>query len=321
MCNPEKHAALAWPDKRLKKAGPFRSGAKAFREMKRLVERRGPIPPELWGADPRRRDVARRVSAIIKDAIAWSADYFVPEDPVDILLWGGWYDMAEIDAVMRIEGKFCVDFPKHEIETIFEGNCTLGQLVNYILENALCLSPWPLAGDESLESRVCPKAAAFADLRAFVERHGQMQGARLRPSADLRAAVAAGNWQRLDGFVHARFGVGGLVRRRFLGVLPPGWTWLAASGVSAVLLGKLLHWQLSAWLVLCALAMFLLGVLVARLSVPVWRIASTTGRDVVEWILRERSRSRAQEGGTRAEFLARNGKVRGDSQNGLYATT
>jgi hypothetical protein len=289
MCCPKNYIALTWPNERVKHSGAFSwKAGRAFREMDRFVKRRGPIPSEFWGGDPRRCEVAQKVSSIIKGTIGWTTDNFLPDDPVDILLWGGWYDLAEVEAIMEIEKQFVLDIPKDEIEKIF-GGLTLGELVDYLLENAACIATWPLQGEGSLESRACPKLAAFVDLREFVQRHCHAECTKLRPSTDLRSAVRRCDWLRLDRFLRSRFDVSGLVRRRFFGMLSPWWAWLMSSALAAVAIGKVLRWEPNGWLLGALLALVVLGILVARLSRPTWRRGPSTAREVVEWILERRS--------------------------------
>ena len=59
MCRPEACIALKWPDERLKRVCVSLKASRAFREMDRLVKRRGAIPSEVWGADPRCRESRR----------------------------------------------------------------------------------------------------------------------------------------------------------------------------------------------------------------------------------------------------------------------
>jgi len=257
--------------------------------MESLVKERGPIPPEVWGVDSQRRQAALKVSAIIKDAIGWTAANFVPDDPVDILLWHGCYDLGELDAVLRMEAAFFVEIPEHKREEIWRSGLTLGQLVDYLLEHGSCVVPWPRHGEESLESRVCPKMAVFLELRKFVQRHCHLAGIRLRPSTNLRDALPASDWLKFDRYVQGRFGVQGLVRKRFLGVASPQWAWLALSFVAAFLVGKVLQCRLPGLVLGSLLGLMVFGVLVMRLSRVVWRRGPRTAREVVEWILAQRA--------------------------------
>jgi hypothetical protein len=257
--------------------------------MDRLVKRRGAIPSELWGAAPRRWQVAREVSAIVKDAIGWTTDNFLPHDPVDILLWGGWYDLAEVEAIWKIEERFVVAISELDIERIWKHGLTLGQLVDILLENSPCPVAWPLSGEDSLEARPCPSRAAFADLRRFIQDHCRVEASKLRPSTDLRKALPREDWRRLDGFLQARFGARGLIRRRCLGVVSPLWAWLVSSAAASLAMGNALRWQVSGSLLVSLLGLVVLGILVARLSWLTWRRGSTSAREVVQWLLEQRS--------------------------------
>lgn len=286
MCQAETYVALQWPDERLKRAGLYSFRAKhALRDMQQQVERRGPITAEVWGVEPSRWQVARRVAVIIKDAIGWKADHFIPDDPVDILLWGGWYDMGEVDAMMRIERQFAVDILKELSEAIFKGQMTFGQLVDYLIEHAGCLATWPRHGETSLEAGPHPSVTAFRDLTGFVERHCHAPATRIRPSTDLRAALPRSDWPQCERFLNARFGVRGLIRRRFLGVASPGWTWLALCVLGVIGTARVIGWQLIGSLLAGLCGAILFGIVVGRLSRPTWRHRRTTARQVVKWIL------------------------------------
>ena len=112
---------------------------------------------------------------------------------------GGWYDLAEVEAIWEIEGQFALDIPKDEMEKVFRG-LTLGEFVDYLLENAAVIAVWPLQGEGSLESRVCPKLAAFVDLWEFVRRCCHTECAKHRPSTDLRSALYVRDGHALSAF-------------------------------------------------------------------------------------------------------------------------
>jgi hypothetical protein len=132
--------------------------------------------------------------------------------------------------------------------------------------------------------------AAFVDLRKFVERHCHTNGVKLRPSTNLRGVLPDCDWRKFDRFVQARFGARGLIRRRFLGLVSPRWAWLMFSVVTAVLIGKLFQWQVSGLLLGSLVSLVVFGILVMRLSRMTWRRGPSTVREVVEWILKRRSR-------------------------------
>jgi hypothetical protein len=260
--------------------------------MDRLVKHRGPVPAELWGADPRRCRVARSVSALIKQTIAWTSDNFLPNDPVDILLWGGWYGIGEVESLISIEERYVVEIPQPMAEKIWKEGLTLGQLVDYVIESSPCLDGWSLSGDRSLEARSCPSRAAFYDLRKFVEGHCGAGGSRLRPSSDLRSILPRSDWHRFDRFVQARFGARGLIRRRFLGITRPMVVYLVLSAVAIAAMWVIFWGNSAGWLLSSIACLIVLGILVGRPSWLTWLPRSSTTRNVVHWILKQRSEKR-----------------------------
>jgi hypothetical protein len=295
MVSPEEYVPLKWPDERLKQACGGWKASRAFREMDRLVQQRGPIPPELWGADPCSWRVAQQVASIVRRSISWTSDNFLPDDPVDILLWGGWYDLGEVEVIRGVERRFVIDIPEALAKKIFSEGLTLGQLVDHIIEGSPCLDAWPLAGDGRLEARTCPARAAFADLCRFIVGHCHAGPNRLRPSADLRNILPRSDWPRFDRFVQARFGVSGVVRRRFLGLMPPWIVWLVLSAVAIMVVGEAFRWIPAGWLLSSVVCVIGMGIVVARLSWLTWPRKSNTVRRVVEWVLDQRSRKRPGE--------------------------
>jgi hypothetical protein len=64
-----KYVPLSWPAERPRAAGLSGRARKRLRRgLECVVQQRGAIPTEFWGADPRRADVGQRVCTIIKFA-------------------------------------------------------------------------------------------------------------------------------------------------------------------------------------------------------------------------------------------------------------
>jgi hypothetical protein len=166
MINKVEYEPLRWPDENLKKASLYNlnhKAQKAFKEMQRIVQDRGPIPLEIWDNNPRRFEIARQLSRIIKESVGWTSDNFIPDDLFNLLCWGGWYDLREVEVLWKIEDHFIINILEDHLEMIW--NFTLGQLVDYLLANAACPIPWPKNGEYSLEDKICPSFAAFIDIR------------------------------------------------------------------------------------------------------------------------------------------------------------
>jgi hypothetical protein len=291
MMNTTNYPPLKWPDEHLKKASVYSFNLKAgraFKEMQKIVDERGPIPPELWGDDPRRRETAQKLSRIIKDNVGWSADNFIPDDPFDLLCWGGGYDLQEVGIFLDIEKHFVIDIPDEHIEMICK--FTLGQLVDYLLANAACPVSWPAEGKVGLESRICPTAAAFYDLKNFIREHCINQNIDFRPSTMLTGLLDDKETILLKNYICERFGVKPIARKRFLGFLPPFKTWLILNFIMALVIHlwlPSLEWHNIFILMLPIL--FVLGIIVGQLSFLTWRRGLFNIRDLIKWIVDQRA--------------------------------
>ncbi len=288
-----KYVPLSWPTERPRAAGLSGRARKRLRRgIECVVQQRGAIPTEFWGADPRRADVGQRVCTIIKNTVGWTTDNFLPDDPLEILLWDNGDGLCALDAIFQTENQFVVDLPREMIsEKIWKQGGTLGWLIDYLLENAACVARWAPAGEGSLESHPCPQFAAFVDIRDFVQNWCHFKRPRLRPSTNLPDALPDTDWKRFDSFLRARFGVPRLIRCRFLGVLPPGRVWLVSCGIAAIAIGKMMAWQFALWLLCWPPAVVILRLIVIWSSRSIWRQRPGTVRQVIEWILAERSRN------------------------------
>jgi hypothetical protein len=291
MASAGQYVPLKWPDESLKKASLYhlgRKARKAFNEMMNVVEDRGEIPADLWGHDPRRCEIARQLSRIIKHSVGWSSDNFIPDDPFDLLCWGGFYDLQEVEVIVEIERLFVIDVGDDQFDVIWK--LTLGQLVDYLLANAACPVPWSTTGADSLEERPCPSYAAFVDIEKFVQKHCRPREQEFRPSSGIRSFFDDKGLTLLSDYVCERFGVKQIAHRRFLSVLPPFRTWLVLSVCVAMAIKYFLptlEWHNIVILMLpvsCAI-----GVFIGRSSPLTWRSRIVTVRDLIMWILRQRA--------------------------------
>jgi hypothetical protein len=292
MTNMIQFVPLKWPDDSLNEARLYhlhKKAQRAFQEMQRQVEDRGPIPPEIWGNDPRRLAVAQQLSRIIKDNVGWTSDNFIPDDPFDLLCWGGMYDLQEIEVLMDIEKHFIINIPENHNEMIW--TFTLGQLVDYILANAACPIPWPAIGGDGLEGKLCPSFSAFVDIRKFIQKHCHTENNEFRPSTKIRDLLNDKDISLLKDYICERFVVKPIVvRKRFLAILPPFKTWLVLN----ILVFIAIHLWLPTleWHHICALmlpTLFVLGMLVGNMSPMTYREGIVTAGDLIKWILAQRA--------------------------------
>jgi hypothetical protein len=291
MTNMIQFVPLKWPDESLKEASLYhlhKKAQRAFQEMQRLVEDRGPIPPDMWGNDSQRLAIAQQLSLIIKDNVGWTFNNFIPDDPFDLLCWGGMYDLQDIYVLMDIEKHFIINIPENHIEMI--GKFTLGQLVDYILANAACPIPWPANGIGGLEEKSCPSFAAFIDIRNFIKTHCHAENNDFRPSTNIHGLLNDKDTSLLKDYICERFGVKPIVRKRFLAILPPLKTWLVLN----ILVFIAIHFWLPtlAWHHICVLmlpALFVLGMLVGNMSPSTYREGIVNAGDLIKWILGQRA--------------------------------
>ncbi len=289
-----KYPPLKWPDENLKNVSVYSFNWKAgsaFKEMQKTLEERGPIPPELWGNDSKRLEVAQVLSGII-NGVGWTSDYFIPDDPFDLLLWGGGYDLQDVEVIMDIERHFVINIPENHNEMI--GQFTLGQLVDYLIANAACPGAWPRSGEDSLENKSCPGFAAFVDIRKFIWEHCHTEDNSLQPSTNVRGLLDNRDIILLKDYICERFGVKPIVRKRFLAILPPFKTWLILNILVAIVIRlslPSLEWQYLLPLMLPVL--FVLGVFVGQLSPLTWHREIITVGDLIKWILKQRALKRS----------------------------
>ena len=89
-----------------------------------------PFRPQVWGMDPRRRQLARLLCEVIAEELTWPAPYFVPADPLDVL-FGRPCNGAEVVGLFDgIQERFHFDIRKADSVH------TLGDLVDRCLAAA-----------------------------------------------------------------------------------------------------------------------------------------------------------------------------------------
>ena len=160
---------------------------------------------------------------------------------------------------------------------------SLGEGVDFLLR--LEESSSPLSGRATPEESVCPSAAVFWDVRAYVHEHFAIKRKRIRPNALLKDVFKRKCGKCLDSFLSKRFGVRRAVRRRVFGFLPLSWTGFVVYGLLAVATYRFLP-RIFWWYVL--LAPIVMAVVLCRLIAPGWPRSLITVGDLVNWVIRER---------------------------------
>ena len=109
--------------------GPRVRAARDIRAQLRARDRRC---ADLWGPDPERRRVSDVVCHIIAYCMGWPNDCFIPEDPVEILLWEDSIVglMRPEQALLMVEEQLGITFEEGE-EVTWSG--TLGEMVDSIV--------------------------------------------------------------------------------------------------------------------------------------------------------------------------------------------
>ena len=262
--------------------------SKILEEFEKQVAVRPPIPPEVWGHDLRRRDMAAIVCGFL-DKKLWFSDKFLPEDLVEIVFSGEFFG-DDVDDY----------FEKIEEEVLFrdwldkDEECpdlkTLGELVDFCLARADYWSVDKWTPDPA--GKICPTFSAFYDIRRFVCSRYSLDHKSVSPSTQLSACrfgwgikVYRDKWQYLNNYLSKRFGKDEVLSDRFLGVFPEGWSWLFLT-VGSYFFG--ITCCDASWIGWWILLLFLFtGIIVGLLSWPKWRKGLRTFRDLVEYVVAE----------------------------------
>lgn len=309
---------------------PPPTSAKKFRDFFRLgltpraqslvdqMKARSEVPPEVWGPDPARRELAQTIAQIVEAQVYWPNANFIPEDSFEAMVFnfhydGTRFDNLEIETV--IAGLERMSGLRLDIALWAElGKKTFGEVVDFFLLPCTTMkrleAPLPLSGPDSLESRHCPTMAAFLDIRFFLAQPFLAVAPRkVRPSARLRDTLHIRLRRDLSRYIAARFGVNPRLSERFLG---PEFTLgclatiglaLVYSAVLASCLGLLSPKFFDASMFLLPIAVLVLGtsitfcLMLPRVLVQTWRWfrwgkrpSLRTFGDLARWIPRARAR-------------------------------
>jgi len=110
-----------------------------FLSIKKQVEERGPVLPEVWPS-PEQYEIAKKVEDILAESCWEERLSFHPSDPYSIIggfeaenlqTFGG---LSDDEAIMSIEYFFKIQFPEDH-KDFFEKNPTFADVVSFIEEN------------------------------------------------------------------------------------------------------------------------------------------------------------------------------------------
>jgi acyl carrier protein len=87
----------------------------------------------FWSKNKQRREVFEAISKIIQRDFGYPNNYFIPEDPFEILFWDDFDGMAVVEASMNLEDKFGISLSEQDFVKMH--NMTLGEVVDFIVSN------------------------------------------------------------------------------------------------------------------------------------------------------------------------------------------
>jgi hypothetical protein len=181
------------------------------------LKARETTPPEVWGPDPKRRELAVAISEIVRDEIQWPNANFVPDDPFSLVLFNVYWDGCTCDGMeietiaMRME-----DLIGHEIDDDHWNalyGMTFGEAVDTLSQpdtgNRAALErsrPVSLVGPECFEARACPSVAVFRDIQTYLRRPCfDLEPRAVQLSACVRDALPRRVLLALNDHVYNRF--------------------------------------------------------------------------------------------------------------------
>lgn len=248
------------------------------------VAARPPIPPEVWGPDPRRQRMGSFISDLIADRCMWSASRFVPDDPFEIISSPhAIIDDSDMEIIEGIEEEILCDLhiPKRTRKAT---SGTLGDFVDYCLSLA---SNWPIEEwSPDPTGRICPTFSAFYDIRRFVCSRYSLERKAIRPSTQLSTCrFRKRNGEFFNDYLEKRFGKRPVVSRYFLGLFHSEWIWLAFFG--SLYCNNIIYHNaplIGGWVLFTAI---ITGIVVYFLSWQKCRRGLRTFRDLVEYVVEE----------------------------------
>jgi len=94
---------------------------------------------QCGGNDPQRVRLAQAVCAAAKQEMGWPSDYFIPDDPFDIVFWPHEDALDQMCAVLDIEERLEIVIDDAVAES-WAGK-TINDIVDYFLTKSAELSP------------------------------------------------------------------------------------------------------------------------------------------------------------------------------------
>ena len=278
---------LRWPEERSKgfaSLNPLNLPCVIRKELMREISARPSIPIEVWGPDPKRREMASMVSSLIANGFGWSKDRFLPQDQIKALLLLPVSDGFDaIEVIMQIEEEL---FGELEIPMdVLPG--TLADLVD------MCLAAnkyWPVnKWTPNPEDDVCPTFSAFYDIRRFICSRYSLDRKIISPSTPLSGySFNREDWPYMNQYLEKRFGVKDVTNCRYRGLFPIWSSILIHTLIFFVLLVLLFQVSTIGGVLMTAVFSFFLGSnLVAADSWRTWRKGLRTFRDLVEYVVAE----------------------------------
>ncbi len=91
-----------------------------------------PAFPQAWGDDPQRAELALWLCKRIAETIDWPSECYIPDDPMNVLLWEHIYGAGDVvELMLWIDEKLNIRLSYDDVES-WMGH-TLGEVVDLLL--------------------------------------------------------------------------------------------------------------------------------------------------------------------------------------------
>ena len=179
------------------------------------LEKRGPVPEDVWGASSSRREVAKIVQSIVSNVVDSPATNFIPTDPFIIVSFNFNTDMIvgddleDAELCMALEHKFQFT----EVEFMGLLGKTFGEVVDEMrgMPAHGSLSPLTESEKTALHNSVCPKLWLLLDLRKWLTSTFNLGKRDVRPCVPLVECLSEENraWSDnlIELYISERFSV------------------------------------------------------------------------------------------------------------------